>query len=242
MKAPIPFDHGTSAVKLVAHRGLSAVERENTCAAFIAAGNRPEYWGIETDVYPTPDGQYALLHDNRTGRVAPVDLPIRETPYETLKEIRLYDTDGVVRSDLRVPLLSEYARICRRYGKVSVLELKVDYTERQLSEIIDILKAADQLEHTVFISFPRSNMVALRKMLPTQPLQWLTGDWKDEYFDFINENDLDVDAAWTCMTPETVAAIHAAGHKVNLWTIDEPEVAARFAAAGTDYITTNALG
>ena len=27
-------------VKMIAHRGLSGLEKENTCAAFIAAGNR----------------------------------------------------------------------------------------------------------------------------------------------------------------------------------------------------------
>ena len=37
-------------VKIVAHRGLSGIEVENTNAAFVAAGNR-SYYGIETDIY-----------------------------------------------------------------------------------------------------------------------------------------------------------------------------------------------
>ena len=36
--------------KMVAHRGLSGLERENTCMAFVAAGNR-SYWGIEVEAY-----------------------------------------------------------------------------------------------------------------------------------------------------------------------------------------------
>ena len=32
-------------VKMVAHRGVSGLERENTCAAFVAAGNR-SYFGV----------------------------------------------------------------------------------------------------------------------------------------------------------------------------------------------------
>ena len=31
--------------KLIAHRGLSGIETENTAAAFVAAGNR-DYYGI----------------------------------------------------------------------------------------------------------------------------------------------------------------------------------------------------
>ena len=41
-------------VKMIAHRGLSGLERENTCSAFVAAGNR-SYFGIETDVHRTAD-------------------------------------------------------------------------------------------------------------------------------------------------------------------------------------------
>ena len=49
-------------VRMVAHRGLSGIERENTCPAFIAAANR-SYYGVETDVHVTQDGQFVILHD-----------------------------------------------------------------------------------------------------------------------------------------------------------------------------------
>ena len=54
---------------MVAHRGLSGLETENTCAAFVAAGNR-SYFGIETDVHRTKDGKYVVFHDDTTGRLA----------------------------------------------------------------------------------------------------------------------------------------------------------------------------
>ena len=37
----IKIDKGQ--VKMIAHRGLSGLEKENTCAAFVAAGNRESY-------------------------------------------------------------------------------------------------------------------------------------------------------------------------------------------------------
>ena len=39
--------------KIIAHRGLSGIECENTIAAYIAAGNR-NYFGIETDAIRCP--------------------------------------------------------------------------------------------------------------------------------------------------------------------------------------------
>ena len=41
--------------RMVAHRGTSGLELENTNSAFVAAGNR-SYFGIETDVHRTADG------------------------------------------------------------------------------------------------------------------------------------------------------------------------------------------
>ena len=70
-------------VKVIAHRGLSGIETENTNSAFVAAGNR-SYWGIETDVHKTVDGVYVVFHDDNTGRVANKDLVVEEATYKEL--------------------------------------------------------------------------------------------------------------------------------------------------------------
>ena len=54
--------------KIIAHRGLSGLEKENTCPAFVAAANR-SYFGIETDVHMTKDGKFVSL-----GHYATVDI------------------------------------------------------------------------------------------------------------------------------------------------------------------------
>ena len=82
-----------SEVKLVAHRGLSGIETENTCAAFIAAGNR-DYYGIETDTHRTADGAYVVIHDDRTGRVAFEDIPVEASTLEQLQAVALKAPDG----------------------------------------------------------------------------------------------------------------------------------------------------
>ena len=66
----IPMTHDTirinaSNVRMIAHRGLSGIELENTNSAFVAAGNR-SYFGIETDVHITADGQFVIIHDDNT--------------------------------------------------------------------------------------------------------------------------------------------------------------------------------
>jgi len=124
---------------MVAHRGLSGIELENTASAFVAAGNR-SYYGIETDVHRTGDGQFVVIHDDNTKRVGIDNLVVEETTYETLRALRLADKDGVRgRNDLRIPSLLEYIQICKKYGKVSVLELKNHFEPADVDQIIDII-------------------------------------------------------------------------------------------------------
>ena len=107
---------------MVAHRGVSGLEKENTASAFVAAGNR-SYFGIETDVHRTLDGEFVVIHDDNTARVAIDNLEVEKSTFETLRALRLCDTDGEKgRADLRIPTLREYVRICRKYGILTVLD------------------------------------------------------------------------------------------------------------------------
>ena len=118
------FDKGS--VRVIAHRGLSGIERENTNAAFVAAGNR-SYYGIETDVHVTADGKFVVIHDDRTGKVSDVDLSVEGSTWEELSKVQLHSRGRTVsptRRDLVIPDLADYIRICQFYGKIPVLELK----------------------------------------------------------------------------------------------------------------------
>lgn len=225
--------------RMVAHRGASALERENTTAAFLAAANR-SYWGIETDVHRTADGGFVLIHDDRTGRVAPVDLPVEESRLADLRALQLYDTHGfATRGDLVIPVLDEYAVICRDYEKTAVLELKSAFTESELQEIVATLVRCGALEQTVFISFVLDNLILLRKLLPTHPAQFLTGKLDETVLEILVREKMDLDVHYSTLTKEWIDRLHAAGIAVNCWTVDDPEACRRLIDWGVDYITSN---
>ena len=75
-------------VKMVAHRGMSGLERENTSVAFVAAGNR-SYFGIETDIQKTKDGVLVLFHDDTLDRVIGRSGKIEDLTYEELCSLRV---------------------------------------------------------------------------------------------------------------------------------------------------------
>ena len=229
-------------VCMIAHRGLSGLETENTCAAFVAAGNR-SYFGIETDVHVTRDGRYILIHDERTGRVAPgTDYAVEETDYALLRSVRLADGDsGRTRGDLCLPSLSEYIRICRRYGKMAVLELKSAMRKEDIRGICEEICTEGALSDVIFISFSMENLVFLRELYPTQAAQYLCERAEDALLDTLAARKLDIDIYYEALTAERVRACHDRGIRVNCWTVDRAEAATALAGLGVDYITTNIL-
>ena len=230
--------------RMIAHRGLSGIELENTCSAFVAAGNR-SYFGIETDVHVTADGQYIIIHDDTTKRVGLDDLSVENSTFETLRSLRLADKDGKRgRKDLLLPSLAEYTQICKKYEKISVLELKNHMEPADIDGIIDVIKKEGWLEKTIFISFDLPNVVYVKEKLPQQKVQYLIGgdmkDWQ-EVVDALNSHHLDLDIYYKMLTEERVQDVHNAGKEVNVWTVNQLEDAERLAAWGVDYITTNII-
>ena len=235
----IKIDRGTC--KMIAHRGASGLERENTCAAFVAAAQRT-YFGIETDVHVTKDGKFAIIHDNDLNRVAGVDMNVEESTLADLQSIRLFDKDDATRrSDLIVPTLEDYISICHRYGKEAVLELKNDIAPEHIAGIVDTIEQLGHLDATTFISFHHENLLRVRALRPECKAQFLPPKNEDWIFKFCVENRIDLDIYHTVLTPEIVAMIHGAGLRVNCWTVDDVKAAERVLGLGVDFITSNIL-
>lgn len=163
--------------RMVAHRGLSAVERENTSPAFLAAATR-SYFGIETDVHVTADGQFVVVHDETLERVSEgkVKINVEKSRFSDFSDVILPDLDkSLVRRDIKVPLLSEYISICKKYSKVCVLELKNDFSREDIVRMTLEIDALEYLDSMIFISFSYDNCVILRSLLPKAKIQLLTG-------------------------------------------------------------------
>ncbi len=227
---------------MVAHRGVSGLETENTNAAFIAAGNRT-YWGVETDVHPTADGKMVLIHDKTTKRVSEVEVNVEESRAEDLHSVQLWDVyaDKAPRSDLRLPFLNEYVRICKKYEKVCVLELKDQFSEEDVVRLLEVVRAEDYAEGMVYITFHAQNLVYLRRHEPDCTVQYLSSKMTDEVLALAKENGYDLDIRWDAITEDWVKQIKAAGIKLNVWTVDDKELAEKLISWGVDIITTNIL-
>ena len=227
--------------KVVAHRGLSGIEVENTNSAFVAAGNR-SHWGIETDIYKTADGKFVIGHDDNYKRLSGEEIFLEKETLERLQEVIFFDKDGTKnRVDLRPATLENYLSIVKKYEKHAVLELKSNFTDEEIARIIEIIREYDYLDNLTFISFNYDNLLRVRKILPNQSAQYLFWKITDAEIERLVRDKIDVDVWVVELTKEQIEACHRAGLKVNCWTVDDPKKAEELDSWGIDIITSNIL-
>ncbi len=232
----IPYNDHT---KLIAHRG-GALKPENTCSAFEEAGNH-SWYGIETDIRITADGEFILIHDDDTGRVADKNIVVSESTLAQLRELKLKNFDNTVSSDLQFALLEEYLDICKKYDKVAILELKNVFSKEQLQKIQELVSKHHDASKAVYVSFWYENLQTLRELSADVKLQFLCKELSEKTVQDLAKDKIDLSMDYFHLTQELVTELHNAGLKVNCWTVNNPATAQQLITWGVDYITTDIL-
>ena len=227
-----------SGVLMIAHRGLSGLEKENTDSAFVAAGER-SYYGIEADVRRTADGKFVICHDEKLKMGFLKRINVEKTTLEELLAIDLpTENEGEYE---HLTDLDSYIEICKRYDKQAILELKSEFTNEEIASIISVIRAHNYLERVTFISFYYEHLQFIREQLPEQLLQFLTERFNNRILRMLVEDKIDIAISHKVLTKRAVRKLKEASIKVNCWTVDDARIAQKLIDMGVDYITTNIL-
>jgi glycerophosphoryl diester phosphodiesterase len=226
---------------MVAHRGLSGIETENTIPAFIAAANR-SYFGIECDVHATKDDRIVVSHDDSLLRLGLLNLYIPSFRFDELRKFSLLDRKtGNLSETVCIPSLEEVLVICRTYKKNAFVELKGGLSFDNVDTVVREIEANRMADKTTLISFDDRYLVHVRKNRPEMELMLLTSEITDKTFDFCEKHRIGLDAQYDKVDEDVLKRIHLIGLKVAVWTVDDKAVAERLIKAGVDYITSNIL-
>ena len=226
-------------VLMIAHRGLSGLETENTKEAFILAGSK-SYYGIETDVHVTKDGKFIVFHDDNILRLTGVDLVIEENNYSDIIKNKIYKFSSKI-NELEFPNLKDYIEICKKYNKEAILEIKNEIEELDVINIIKEIESINWLNYTTIISFSMNNLLNIRKHFKNIKLQFLTGEFNDELLNILVSNNLNLDFYYKNITKEIIDKVHANNLIINCWTVDDVSDAQKLINMGVDMITSNIL-
>ena len=215
---------------VMAHRGASRAERENTLAAFSRAADMGAD-AVELDVRRSADGHLVVHHDPHLadGRVI-----VRTTRMELPAE---------------VPSLDAALDACR--GMWVNVEIKNDPNEADFDHTDDIaVTVADALgrrgEAARFLvsSFRRETIDRFRSVAPDIATAWLTPGIADddtaETFDSLRDTGHAAVHPWFgLVTKRFIDEAHVRGLMVNVWTCDDPTKMSELHAFGVDGICTN---
>lgn len=233
-------------ITLTAHRGLSAIEPENTLPAFKAACEA-KYNYVEFDIEPTSDGKWIVMHDDDLRRTTNGYGKITE---RTLAEVSALKIDNGANienyTDLRVPTFEETMALLDRYypNTKPMIEIK-SIGKNNLDSLIEFFKDyAARGRSTIVISFDKDIIDTLYKECPEQTYWLLTSELSDEAVDFC-KNHGNMRAAFNGNnaknTDSMINAAIDAGIPLAAWTVDSPDTLKNLYDLGVRYFTTNCI-
>ena len=218
------------------HRGNPAEFPENTLSSFRSAIELGCDM-IECDVHMSSDGHLVVIHDhsvdrttNGTGLVKDMDLA----------QLRGLDAG---RGE-RLPLLQEVVDLARSSEVglcVEIKQLPIPYPDLE-PKLIEMLRAAQMVDRTAVISFYHPSVLDLKKLEPNLQGGILieVGVDAGDPVELMREAGADIYAPYyQDLTPATVAAVHAAGGVVGVWTVDDDAGVEHCRACRPDSIFTN---
>ena len=244
---------GIQAQLIVGHRG-SQWGVENTRAAFINGANAGA-WGLECDIRVTGDGSFVISHDDSYKRLGGPETKIANMTTEEVLTTRLTSKRHGITYAGTPCTLGEFLDICNEYNVVPVIEIKVctsihSNTKADNEPVFDgipaLVNLIDQKKLThkaVIISFMPGVVDFIHRHYPDLTVQVLAGEEDGsimEWVEWCKQYNMDLDVVHSIVTKEAVDAMHEAGLKVNVWTVDRVEDFERVKALGVDFITTNA--
>lgn len=228
---------------VLGHRGASRAAPQNTLAAFRKAADVGAD-GIELDVHLSRDGVPVVIHNDTVDATTDGHGLVREMTLAQLKALAAGAHFDAPRSDARfvnerIPTLEEVlAEVGNRL--LTNIELKAGQTAALVPAVVDLVRCMGVETRVWFSSFKPYALYRARALAPEIPCGLLCGPLSPGTWllrPFTPHEALHPYKG--LITERGVQRAHDRGLRVFAWTLDNPDVARKFAAWGVDGIITN---
>lgn len=212
---------------VVAHRGASGYEPENTIRAVERAIDMGAD-AVEVDVRLSKDKVPVVIHDETIDRTT--DGSGRVDNY-TVQQLKSFDAG---RGE-KIPLLSEVLDVVR--GRICLLlELKeVDVSKY----VLDLVENRNMLNQVMFISFHEEALKNIAQANPKTYRGLIYAKPEEFILKARNLGCVAIMPHYRLASLKTVEFAHRFNLKVNVWTVDDLETVGELVKRGVDSITTN---
>lgn len=212
---------------VVAHRGASGYEPENTLRA-VRRALEMGVDAVEVDVRLSRDGVPVVIHDETVDRTTDGRGLVGSMSVEELK--RLDAGKGE-----RIPLLNEVLEEVK--GRcILFVELK---EERAAVPALESVEKAGMVDSVLFISFEQGVLATVKRLSPSSHVGLIYAKPSDGILAAKRLGCEFVLPHYRLATEKAVAFAHRVGLLVVAWTVDDPETALELKRRGVDGIASN---
>ncbi|MFQ5699830.1 MAG: glycerophosphodiester phosphodiesterase [Myxococcota bacterium] len=240
---------------LFGHRGASGECPENTLPSFRRAVEGGVGF-LETDCHATSDGEIVLLHDGDLSRTTNGEGPVREARFAELERLDAgyhFTPDRGATfpyrgSGVRIPRLRE---LLEAFPALRV-NLEIKQAEPPIVDrVLDELRAARALDRVLLAAEDDGVMAKIRAADPGTALGSSLADVVAFYRALAEDRIASFEPAGDALqvppsfggdplvTPEAVAAAHACGLRVHVWTLNDPKEIRRVLSLGVDGVMSD---
>ena len=231
--------------RVVAHRGGGTLAPENTLGA-IRHGASLGFKGVEFDVMLAGDGTPLLIHDETFERTTSGQGRVPGLAYAEIEKFDAGAWHSPAFSGEKVPTFVAAATLCRELGVWANVEIKPakgyeTLTGRAVGQsTLDLWRGAAL--PPVMSSFSMEALAAAMEVAPLLPRGMLVGkiptDWQARMEKL---QCVALHCNYRELTQDQADTIHAAGHAILCWTVNDPAEARKLFGWGVECIVTDRL-
>lgn len=217
------------AIKSVNHRGYSAGAPENTLPAYILSKQKGfEY--AECDVAFTSDGVAVLMHDDTIDRTSNGSGNVSSLTYEQLLTYDFGSWFSAEYTGTKIPTFEEFIKLCKQIGLHPYIELKSsgNYTQAQITSIVDMVKANGMRGKVTYISFNADFLGYVKSADPAARLGYLSSAANDSVITTVTNlrsgsNEVYAGVKYSVLTDSFITKCINANIPLEIWTVNDAE-------------------
>ncbi len=226
----------TQGVMIMAHRGYSGVAPENTIPAFEAAVEAGAT-AVELDVQMTKDGKIVVLHDDNIKRTTGVNANIWDVTYDEIKNLDNGSFFSEEFAGTRIPTLDEVIQYSK--GKLYLnIEIKRNGHDEGIEDkVVEIIRRNEFQNYCDITSMNYDTLKYIHSKYPDILLAYTSTVGIGKLQDLEDVQIISIQE--TFATYDNIQALHLAGKKVFVWTVNEKSTMERLVGLNVDAILTN---
>lgn len=233
------------------HRGIvtSGIAPENSIDSFLLSA-RAGYKYVETDLMPTQDGKFVIMHDNTINRtcrlksnygIIPATVDIRTTTFQDLRDNYVLAANNP-KYRRQIPSYEEFLTLCRDHDFYPLIELKDgNWSNDNIKNAYNLAKKYLGLGNFTFSSFFGSYLDYIRVLDPACKLLYFASSASVINIDkLVKQGNATLGINYADISDSIIDECKSKGVEVSGWTVLGKDYD-KFLKAGVDMFITDQI-